>query len=286
MRRIGPEAAKMRRARARLRIWAWCLVPVGAAITVAGIAFAAARGMTQSAQSVLAVALTLGFFVLSAALFCALKARQQLFAMRGAAMSFANARDPHVADSEPTGRLSGGATLDVGVRERGDRPHPAVLVTEGWTPDGIRPILPGRTAREWFRLAAIFGIGFGATITIGAAPLAVAAFHHVWIGVVIVISIAGFFLVAASVIAILGGRKLGAEYAHGYSTNMPDGGYRGVNDFRTDVDLVDAKTGRLLRRAGDPPLDQHDYFGRIREIRSSHPDATPEYLTRDGRRSR
>ena len=286
VRRIGPEAVRLRRARARLRGWACVLAPAGVVIVFVAIAIAMSWGMTQNAQSVLALGLTIGFVDLFASLLCALKARQLFFALRGAALGFTKRWSPAATDSGLNRALRDSAAFDSWLERWSHRSQTAASATGHWGPDETRVILPGRTARDWFCLAVIASIGFAATVVIGTVPLAVMAFHHVWSGVAVVGAVAGVFLSTACVTAILGRRKLGAEYAHGYATNMPGGGYRGVNDFRTDLDLVDGKTGRLLRRAGDPPLDRDAYLNRIREVRAAQPNAIALHGTRRGRRSR
>jgi hypothetical protein len=119
VRRIGPEAAKMRRTRVRLRMWAWALVLVAfATYTVLVGVIAGFRRTGQGFPPVLLLVF-LGAFVLLGATVCGALARSTGFRMEGAALA---ALRPTVSDATPLeirAALRGIDGFDRWVRERG-----------------------------------------------------------------------------------------------------------------------------------------------------------------------
>jgi hypothetical protein len=82
--------------------------------------------------------------------------------------------------------------------------------------------------------------------------------------------VAGFFVVSAVLFLL----KDSAEYTAGYTTRFAVA--RGLpREVRTAIDLVDFKTGYLLRAAGDPGLTTDEYWHRITILRADHPNAVP-----------
>ena len=143
-----------------------------------------------------------------------------------------------------------------------------------WTTETKRPILRGPTARLTMRLVAVgwFGMcgaavlagAFGATEPYGPSHSPVPYFVPLEV-------VAAFFIVS-TVLFLL---KDSAEYTAGYTTRFV-GARVQSRETRTAVDLVDSKTGYLLRTAGDAGLTADEYWRRRTELRSSHPDASPE----------
>lgn len=299
VRRIGPEAAKMRRARARLRMWAWGLVPVAFATFAVLIGVIVRFHRTGQGFSPVLPLVFLGAFVLLGATVCGVLARGTGFRMEGAALA---ALRPTVSDATPLeirAALRRIDRFDRWVRERGAVAHvtapaaatpatPSSVVapsaaassaTAPWRPETSRALLPGRTSFQWFRLA----LG----MLIAAAPLMMVVMLTGLIlrrlpdGPVIVFVL--WCLLPAWMLltlgcSILGHARQNAEYRAGYRTAV--GRTRGgaIIDDRTGVDLVDSKTGVVIRPACAPSLNRATYDARIREIRAAHPDATPQRL--------
>ncbi|SFR45748.1 hypothetical protein SAMN04488591_1576 [Microbacterium azadirachtae] len=285
VRRIGPAAAKARRTRARLRIWAWSLVLV-TIVTYAALAGAIAGfRRTRDDFAVVLLLLFLGAFSLLSAIFCGMLARSTRFRMEGAALA---ALRPTVSDATPREIrtvLRRADRFDHWARERGAgapraaSPGPVSSANEPWQPDVLRPILPGRTSFQWFRLA----LG----MLIAAAPLMMVIMLT---GLILrrlpsapIIVLMLWCLLPAWMLLTLGCSIIGqlrqaAEYRAGYRTAVARTRGGAIIDDRTGVDLVDPKTGFVIRPAGAPSLDRVTYDARLREIRAAHPDATPRRL--------
>jgi hypothetical protein len=81
-------------------------------------------------------------------------------------------------------------------------------------------------------------------------------------------ALAGFFVVSAVLFLLLDS----AEYTAGYTTRLVVA--RGISqEIRTAIDLVDFKTGCVLRTAGDPGLTTDEYRRRVTILRALHPES-------------
>ena len=69
-----------------------------------------------------------------------------------------------------------------------------------------------------------------------------------------------------------------SEYRAGYTTFVVPV-YYSIVDARTGGDLVDPKTGYLIRAAGASPLTTSKYRQRKKLVRTAHPGAKPTYLS-------
>lgn len=179
--------------------------------------------------------------------------------------------------------LSSAAAFDAGMAGRvaalasaGPGAAPAKIT---WTPDLVRPILPGVPESTLVLIHRYIGaVGIG-----GAAILALLGITHrahtlpiwywVWglVGAILLASF-GFWLAA-----IVRGRE---EFRQGYTTS-PTGtqlvgrGQTRPVDAHTSLDFVDGKTGYLLRHSNSVLLSRDIYTARLQQIRAAHPDARP-----------
>ncbi|MGN8027021.1 hypothetical protein [Microbacterium sp. 22242] len=285
VRRIGPEAAKMRRARARLRIWAWSLILVTFATYAALVGVIADVRRVGHDFTVVLLPVFLGAFTLLGAIVCGALARSMRFRMEGAALA---ALRPTVSDASPLeirNALRRADRFDGWVRERGaGAPRAASSVAassavEPWRPDVSRRLLPGRTSFQWFRLA--WGM------LVAAAPLMMVVMLTALIlrrlpggpviGLVLWCLLPAWMLLTLGC-SIIGQVRQAAEYRAGYRTAVARTRSGAIIDDRTGVDLVDPKTGFVIRPACAPSLNRATYDARIREIRAAHPDAIPQRL--------
>jgi len=95
-------------------------------------------------------------------------------------------------------------------------------------------------------------------------------------------AITGVLLLVAFIfwlIAIGRGRQ---EARQGYTTSPTGTMILGKElrpvDGHPELDFVDGKTGYLIRHSHTLPLNREVYQGRLAQIRSAHPGATPERL--------
>jgi hypothetical protein len=281
--RIGAAAASARRSFQRMRIVGIVLllcIPVGAALIV--VLFQTHDG-NPSVASVAVVAVigvlagVIGFAMLSVALDSRGKAIDSAVAFLR--HSYADVtpfevqellRSPSAFDAGLTGRVAAPAT---------ETAAPANMT---WTPDLVRPILPGVPESA----LVVIHRRIGAVGVIGVVILALLAVVHrvpslrIWysgwavVGAILVVSFA-FWLAA-----IARGRQ---EFREGYTTSptgtqlVGRGQLRPV-DAHTSLDFVDGKTGYLLRHANAVLLTPDRYAGRLQQIRAAHPGASPQRI--------
>jgi hypothetical protein len=169
------------------------------------------------------------------------------------------------------------SAVDGRAMQSGDEPAGATTLT--WTPDLVRPILPGPPESALVTIHR----GIGAVGLIGLVALAALAVVHrvpslrLWysgwavVGVILFVSF-GFWLAA-----IARGRQ---EFREGYATS-PTGtqligrGETRPVDAHSSLDFVDGRTGYLLRHANTVILSPAVYSQRLTQIRAAHPHARP-----------
>ncbi|MBS1907057.1 MAG: hypothetical protein JST33_10930 [Actinobacteria bacterium] len=336
VRRIGLEAAKARRTRSRLRIWAWSLLPVTIVLYAALIGVIAGFRRTGQDPGWVLLLVFLGAFALLGAIVCGVLARSTGFRMEGAALGAlrptvpdatpleirvavrrvdrfdrwarergagAPAASPaagsHVADPVSPAGASPAAASPAADPRAGSRPAAPTVAspaaapashatapttassdTAPWQPDVSRALLRGRTSFEWFRL--VMGMLLAAAPLMMVVMLTGLILRRLPGGQVIVLVL--WCLLPAWMLLTLGCSVIGhlrqdAEYRAGYRTAMARTKAGSIIDDRTAVDLVDPKTGFVIRPACAPPLNRSTYDARIRQIRAAHPDATPQRLS-------
>jgi hypothetical protein len=157
--------------------------------------------------------------------------------------------------------------------------EPAAPVTMTWTPDLVRPILPGLAESALVVIHRRIGV-VGA---IGLVILALLAVIHrvptprIWysgwavVGTILLVSFA-FWLAAIA--------RGSQEFREGYTTSptgtqlLGRGETRPV-DAHSSLDFVDGKTGYLLRHSNTVLLTPDRYVQRMQQIRTAHPNQSP-----------
>ena len=199
--------------------------------------------------------------------------------MEGAALRVLRPADPTLAARDLGRHTRSVAGFDAWARETGV-PGPQDPAPEAdWTPNMGRPLLAGPTARGWYAAAGWAGIGMAAFAVVGGLvglilsrgtphPLAGSMFAMVVVGLGVVSGLLG-------VIGLLRGSS---EYNHGYITTVASSRSGRIFDYRIGVDLVDPRTGYVIRPACAAPLDTATYQARLQTIRGTHPRARPHHL--------
>jgi hypothetical protein len=150
-----------------------------------------------------------------------------------------------------------------------------------WTPDTVRPILPGPTQRILFsRARTVLYAGVFIAIVNGFARAQVHSLSPaIWFAGYVLAAIV--VLVAVGIwIAALAKRRL--EFLEGYSTAYPLRSRNGPTsgwDVHTSLDLVDGQSGYLLRAAGRRGLPNGKLAERLSVVRAAHPRARPELIS-------
>ena len=140
-----------------------------------------------------------------------------------------------------------------------------------WSPDIRRLILPGETARTW-RLRALVPTLLGLAIMTGMATLGgFGNFPSAGVGIS-GWAVAALLIAAGAVLAGVASLKARAEFRSGYVTSLAN---RPPFDVQLALDLVDGKTGYLLRPAGAASLTPAMFRERLRQIRSTHSGENP-----------
>jgi hypothetical protein len=255
-------------------------VPIAAALVIALFATEDGNPSVPSVAAVSAVGVVagiMGFAMLS----IALDSRGRAI---DAAVAFLRHSYPDVTASQAHEMLGSPDAFDAGVVDRfaapvSETPSP---VTLAWTPDIVRPILPGLPEST----LVVVHRRIGAVGAIGLIVLAVLAIAHrvpaprIWYSgwaVVVAIFIVSFAFWLA---AIARGQQ---EFREGYTTSptgtllMGRAQVRPV-DAHTSLDFVDGKSGYLLRHSNAVLLTPDVYAGRLKQIRAAHPNERPTLI--------
>jgi len=149
----------------------------------------------------------------------------------------------------------------------GDRREPGSAPQSPWRPGAPRPMLPGASARQWHGAGVLCLAVVGATwavmcLVIASAPSRLEPGFTV-------VEIDGFvfgavFLALAAICGLASIARTRREFVVGYTTLVQLSPWR---DLRTAVDLVDDRSGRVLRAAGAPPLTRVMFDERRRRAR-------------------
>jgi hypothetical protein len=152
-----------------------------------------------------------------------------------------------------------------------------------WTPDIVRPILPGFPESTVVRIhrqigaVAVAGLVILAALVVAHRTPAPRIWYSGWAVV------GGIFLVSFVfwLAAIRRGRQ---EFRAGYTTSPTGTQLRGRVDRRpvdahTSLDFVDGKTGYLLRHADTVLLTTDGYTQRLAQVRAAHPNTRPTFLS-------
>ncbi|MEC5150293.1 hypothetical protein RCH22_001934 [Cryobacterium psychrotolerans] len=152
-------------------------------------------------------------------------------------------------------------------------------VARTWDENIVRPIASGLTSRG-IRLLALIPLlpGIGTCMALGMLG-ATDNFPNrsVWLTSW---SVGGSLVVLACVVCSVAVLRDRAELRRGYTTVLSSSR---PFDNQTALDLVDWKTGYLLRRAGEPGLTTAIFRNRLREIRAAHAGQSPHRLHGAGR---
>lgn len=286
VRRIGPDAAKARSRRAKLLVWAWCLVPVTAAI-YAGLIVDIVLTVSRGSGVDIGIILLLGFvgaFAFLGALFCALLASSSRFQMEGAALRVLQAQVPGLTAYELGRQLRSASRFDRWARDQGvNSPDPssggmapgAAGVVTPWSPGMTRPILRGPSSSGIFRAIWPAFTGFLVLCMTGSI-LGLNGIRGVLGATLFVAGISCLLCTALCAVAGLVRRR--TEYRHGYVTAVTKTRTGNILDVRIGVDLVDPKTGLVIRPAGASAISGATYRARIQAIRATHSDTEPQRL--------
>jgi hypothetical protein len=271
--RVGLVAAKMLVQHRRFRELAWIFLGVGLPLLILGLV-----GLADIAQFVdfggwLGVVTAVGFLGVDAWGSTLVVRRLMWTAAVGAA---SQALRPQVAaeNARKLGlALRSIASFDQWSAAQLEPPRVTTIAYSEWSASVVRPMLTGPTARRLRFLSliplCIFILGFMVMAAAGAG-------NHFLAGNaqnVALMAGGGVFLVfvATWAGAMLKGRR---EYSAGYTTSLTvSRGFQ--NERKSAVDLVDGKTGYLLRAAGAPGLDYNSYWARRSDVRASHPSVRP-----------
>jgi hypothetical protein len=159
-------------------------------------------------------------------------------------------------------------------------PNPVAVVTiPNWTPDIVRPILPGPTEALFVKIHRWIGV-VGSVCVIVLACVGSSGHvpsHRIWYSGW---AIAAAVLLVSFLFWLLAIAKGNREFRAGYST-APTGtqlvgrGQRRPVDAHTSIDFVDGKTGYLLRHSNAALLRPDMYSQRLAQIRQAHLGEVP-----------
>jgi hypothetical protein len=280
--RIGVDAATFRRRRRRATGWALGLA-VTVPLFVVGMVAIASRSGSGPAPADDFVAVTgiaiLTTFVLVASIAAAAVATQNRCRMEGAALRVLRPANPTLGARDLGRHTRSVSAFDAWAREA-SVPAPQDPAAEAqWTPDVVRPMLAGPTARGWFAAARWAAMGMAAFAVVGGLvglilsrgtphPVAGSMFAVVVVGLCVV----------SGVLGIIGLLRVSREYNHGYVTTVASSRSGRIFDYRVGVDLVDPRTGYVIRPACAASLDTATYQARLQTIRATHPRPRPQRL--------
>jgi hypothetical protein len=200
-------------------------------------------------------------------------------------VAFVRRIHPDFAAFEAHALLRSPTAFDAGLLDRGVGASTSSVAPAGltWTPDIVRPILPGLpqsgvvTIHRRIGAVAVAGLLILAALVIVHRVPEPRIWYSGWaiVGVIFLVSFA-FWLAA-----IRRGRQ---EFREGYTTSPTGTQLHGRVDLRavdahTSLDFVDGRTGYLLRHANTVLLTKDRYTERLAQIRAAHPDARPAYLS-------
>jgi hypothetical protein len=281
--RIGPTAAGYLRSRVRALIIMWTCSAAGALLSLIGVLSILTIGTGNATGPQVLVIGTfwlLGIFSLLTAIGAAGQARRSRFRAEGAALHALLPQDPQLTAFQLAPHLRDLSRFDAwasaqNLRAPLDDQRPLPQWT--WNSADARRILRGRTAAFWRGLSTGVLLAGLATACVWCLTIATGTSSSSTHVIVLLIVVA-FQLCAASAIWLVSVHRARSEYRAGYTTFVVPI-YYSIVDARTGVDLVDPKTGYLIRAAGALPLTTSRYSQRKKLVRTTHPGAKPTYLS-------
>lgn len=145
--------------------------------------------------------------------------------------------------------------------------EPAAAATSSWRPGAPRDTLPGASARQWRAAGRLCLVVVAATwaamcLVIASTPSRLAP--GVTVEEIDGLVFGAVFLAMAALCALGSIARVRREFAAGYTTLVQLKPWR---DLRIAVDLVDDRSGRVLRPAGAPALTRATFEERRRRAR-------------------
>lgn len=281
--RIGPTAAGHLRSRVRALIAMWTCSAAGALLSLIGVVSILTTGTGNATGPQVLVIGTfwlLGIFSFLTAIAAAGQARTSRFRAEGAALRALLPQDsqltalqlaPHLRD------LSRFDTWASAQHLQAPRDDQRPLPQWTWDSTATRRILRGRTAAFWRGLSTGVLLTGLATACVWCLTIATGtSSSSTPVNVLLIVVV--FLFCAASAIWLVSVHRSRSEYHAGYTTFVVPV-YYSIVDARTGVDLVDPKTGYIIRAAGALPLTTSRYSQRKKLVRTAHPDAKPTYLS-------
>jgi hypothetical protein len=272
--RVGARAAlQLRSHRLMLRV-GWIALLVGVPILAVGAAFLSMPDVDEASGIGIAVVATVG--LVGVITWGSTQWTARRFTWVQIVGEAAQALQPRLAANRARelGRaLRSVAVFDEWSSRTGTRLATETRAPEAWASETVRPILGGPTARRLFRCVAIGWFGMCGAVVLAGAVGAGDPYgpSHSPVPYFIPLEVAATFFVVSAVLFLL---KDSAEYTAGYTTRFAVA--RGISrEIRTAVELVDFKTGYLLRAAGDPGLTTDEYWHRVTILRADHPTRRP-----------
>lgn len=272
--RLTRGTALLLRSRTRAVRTALTSSGVGISAGTAGVVIAASFpsetvGLVLGVAALMIVALT-GLITAGAFL---QRARRQRFRAEGAAVSVLLPRHPTVTAAALAPHLRSITAFDRWASTAGLQPAVAGahLPQWHWTPGVKRPVLAGATAFALRQAAdriataaiAVFGV-LAVILLIDRGPAVDVRIGGGLLG--------GGLLAASAVSRLLCERRAAIEYRGGYTTLTPAnhvdvrGGGWTEPDVRTGVDLVDARSGAVLRASGAAGLSVRESAHRLLQV--------------------
>jgi hypothetical protein len=200
-------------------------------------------------------------------------ARAERFRAEGYALRFLLPQNPGLTAAELGPHLRRTGDFDAWQQVAGIRvaaQSDQQLAAWTWSAGTRRPLLPGASAYQ-LQQAATAALAVGLLISVGI-PFSVMTNHTepyristaTWL---VVLPVAAC-LACSVVLEVLTWIRWRAEYRAGYATLVPAVIRRSTGDIYTGVDLVDARTGYLLRNAGALPLTSERLAARRATLRN------------------
>lgn len=273
--RVGTVSARWLTSAARFRIAG--AVAAVAALALLGLSIAAERRLGESLPFALILSFaTVAAIVAFSMFFVSVQLRWPAI---DTAYDYLQQRIRGLTGREVRRALRSLGRFDATLAPRVGEPGAAPSETP-WQVGTPRPILRGISQRRFRSIELIVlaaGFLFGMSLAfVGATghfpPLGL--WTRLW-------SIAGGIVGVGILMAIGTAIRREQEFRAGYSTVwavLPVRSPVATQDIRRCVDLVDNRSGMLIRGAGQPPISRGTYLNRRNEVRERFPEARPARL--------
>lgn len=275
--RIGPNAARcLARHRRNVRA-GWWLITAGLFLLVIGVLVASSTGDSPAGMGTVVMVTVFEFLgVLSVIIGGTVvwSGRRQRFQAEGYVLRLLLPRNPSLTAVDIRAHLARTADFDTWQQQARlvlptavDDPLPAWT----WSAGASRPLLPGRSAaaRQQFVNMALLAT----LVCIIGIPISVMANHtvpyHPSTPSIMFLIFAAACAIAAAGLQAGTWARFRREYGAGYTTLVPRVIRRSTIDMYTGVDLIDVKTGHVIRAAGALPLTPKKLATRLAILRSA-----------------